>query len=167
MVLGRCGKSVVMWTMMEECIHKCLRTSCQCIIAVSMPLASSVSVYHNSGIVNTGISGLSLCFFWGEVEVGSDYMCTGHAVLPACRLVIADSVLVIWAGMTKWTLTHYFFLPQNCLKHPNNNPNKLHFKIKHTFWSAAFIFLLSIYVETRIREISDLIYHLTVHCYSI
>ena len=47
------------------CIHKCLSTSCQCIIAVSMPMASSLSVCHNSGIVNTGISGSSLCFFLG------------------------------------------------------------------------------------------------------
>ena len=46
------------------------------------PLAYSFSVCHNSGIVNTGISGSSLWFFfWGEGGgVGSDYMCTGHAV---------------------------------------------------------------------------------------
>ena len=45
-------------------------------------MASSLSVCHNSGIVNTGISGSSLCFFLGGVGggVGSDYMCTGHAV---------------------------------------------------------------------------------------
>ena len=43
-----------------------LSTSCQCIIAVSMPMASSLSVCHNRGIVNTGISGSSLVFFWGE-----------------------------------------------------------------------------------------------------
>ena len=65
-----------------RCIHKYLSTSCQCIIAVSMPMASSLSVCHKSGIVNTGISGSSLwVFFWGRGGgVVSDYMCTGHAV---------------------------------------------------------------------------------------
>ena len=49
-----------------------------------MTMASSLSVCHNSGIVNTGISGSSLCFFLGGSGggggVGSEYMCTGHAV---------------------------------------------------------------------------------------
>ena len=58
-----------------RCIHKCLSTSCQCIIAVGMPMASSLSVCHN-----TGISGSSLFFSGGGGGVGSDYMCTGHAV---------------------------------------------------------------------------------------
>ena len=43
-------------------------------------MASSLSVCHNSGIVNTGISGSSLWVFLGGGGVGSDYMCTGHAV---------------------------------------------------------------------------------------
>ena len=44
-------------------------------------MASSLSVCHNSGIVNTGISGSSLFFLLGGGGgVGSDYMCTGHAV---------------------------------------------------------------------------------------
>ena len=45
-------------------------------------MASSLSVCHNSGMVNTGISGSSLWFVsggrWGG-GIGSDYMCTGHA----------------------------------------------------------------------------------------
>ena len=55
----------MMGTMMEYCIHKCLSTSCLCTIAVSMPMTSSLSVCHSSGIMNTDISGLSLFFFWG------------------------------------------------------------------------------------------------------
>ena len=47
---------------MEGCIHKCLSTSCQCIIAVSMPMASSLSVCHNSGIVAFQVR---LCAFSG------------------------------------------------------------------------------------------------------
>ena len=44
-------------------------------------MTSSLSVCHDSGIVNTGISGLSLCFFSGEGGgVRSDYICTGHDV---------------------------------------------------------------------------------------
>ena len=77
-------------SMMEECIHKCLRISCQCIIAVSMHANGQFLVcmsqqWHREHWHFRIVSVL----FLGEGEVWSDYMCTGHAVWPACRLATA------------------------------------------------------------------------------
>ena len=98
-------------------------------------MASSLSVCHNSGIVNTGISGSSLGFFLGVGGggVGSDYMCTGHAVGPACRLVIPtvchtctkeDFMLVIGQVRQSKPLPTFPFSPY-CSKHPNNISNSI------------------------------------------
>ena len=78
-----------------------------------------------------------LCVFvWGEGEgVGSDYMCTGHAVWPACRVVMPtlchsctkeDFMLIIGQVRQSELLPTISFFPITV------RSTQIIFKIKHT-----------------------------------